>query len=348
MKRKNYILGALAILCIFWMGGYGLRCYGKYLDKKFVWNEEAKVTFEEALWMEVNKRSDISFYSSSSFEGGMVTLKQMIPDSVSVMTNEGFRRYKIDRKKYDKSLIKESRQRVYLGALLAEYPLSVDTVTLHWDSLLCEKRVPVNAQLRYIHTDLLLQNDTTYSATDCRLRFDSLSVSYMGFRCEHELTAFVSCPHWLSVLNVGEWFLWLLPLGVLGLLAVFYAPVEKFFRQKFVEVKVVEKEIHVADVSIDKAKIYQLPDGSLFDSFAGTLTKDGFIYTLSPQAALLLRLFLRKKNHYLSTAEIEQELWNGNVSVDRIHKAIQRLRGELKKVSLDLVIKNVNGDYELK
>jgi hypothetical protein len=46
--------------------------------------------------------------------------------------------------------------------------------------------------------------------------------------------------------------------------------------------------------------------------------------------------------------EIENGLWNGNGSMDKIHKAIQRLRVELKKVSPDLVIKNVNGDYELK
>ena len=109
-----------------------------------------------------------------------------------------------------------------------------------------------------------------------------------------------------------------------------------------------EKKIHVADVSIDKAKIYHLPDDSLFDSFAGTITKGNLIHTLPPQSSLLLKLFLRKENHCLTTTEIEQDLWNGNGSIDKIHKAIQRLRIELKKVSPDLVIKNVNGDYVLK
>ena len=27
---------------------------GEYLDEKQVWNEEAKMSFEDALWMEVN------------------------------------------------------------------------------------------------------------------------------------------------------------------------------------------------------------------------------------------------------------------------------------------------------
>ena len=111
---------------------------------------------------------------------------------------------------------------------------------------------------------------------------------------------------------------------------------------------VVEKKIHVADVAIDKAQVYELPGGGLFDSFSRTITQGDFVYTLPPQPALLLRLFLRKKNHHLSTAEIEQELWNGNGSTDKIHKVIQRLRVELKKVSPNLIIKNVNGDYVLK
>ena len=98
MKQKNIILGVLAILCIFWMGGYGLKLYREYFDRKQEWNEAAKVSFEDALWMEVDKRSEIPFYAYSSSENGMLTLKQMIPDLFSVMTNEGFRRYKIKTK----------------------------------------------------------------------------------------------------------------------------------------------------------------------------------------------------------------------------------------------------------
>ena len=132
------------------------------------------------------------------------------------------------------------------------------------------------------------------------------------------------------------------------MLFFFYSSIEGLFHRKFIKEKIVEKEIHVADVVIDKAKIYQLPDGSVFDSFAGTLSKNDLIHTLPPQSALLLRLFLRKEKHRLTTVEIEQELWNGQGTVDKIHKVIQRLRAELKKVSPDLVVKNVNGDYELK
>ena len=187
-----------------------------------------------------------------------------------------------------------------------------------------------------------------FSLSDNHLNFDSLTVSYLGFRFEHEFTGYISYPYWISSLTHKDIFRLLLPWTFIGLLLFIYSPLVVFIEQKFVKEKIIEKEIHVADVTIDKAKIYQLPDGSLFDSFAGTITKEDFVHTLPPQSALLLKLFLRKENHRLSTAEIEQELWNGSGTIDKIHKVIQRLRAELRKVSPELTIKNVNGDYELK
>ena len=348
MKRKTMILGVLSILCIFWMGGYGLKLYVDYFDKKLVWNEEAKASFEDALWMEVDKRSEIPVFRSLNGEKGVTTLKERIPDSVFITSNLGRRGYRIELFRFENSLLKENVGRCLLTTLLEIQPLSVDTLLMDLDSLLMEKQIPLQAQVRYVYTDEELRNDTIYTCGDGHSGLDSLTVSYMGFRCEHELTAFVSYPHWLSVLSTGEWCLCLLPWGVLGLLAAFYTPMERFFRRKFVKVKIVEKEIHVADVPIDEAKIYQLPDGSLFDSFTGTLTKGDLSKQLPPQSGILLKLFLCKKNNRLSVSEIEQELWKGQGTTDQLHKAIQRLRSDLKKVSSEVVIKNVNGDYELK
>ena len=160
--------------------------------------------------------------------------------------------------------------------------------------------------------------------------------------------AYTSYSFWKSdFLSLAVCWL-MLPWMVWGLLFFFYAPLEKFLQKKLVRKEVVEREIHVADVSIEKAKIYQLPDGSLFDSFAGTLTKEGLTKQLPPQSLILLRLFLSKENHRLSSSEIELELWSGRGSAEKLRQAIQRLRRDLKAVSSDVVIKNVNGDYELK
>ena len=355
MKRKYYILGTLALLCLLGTGYYVWTLYDAHCKQVAEWNEGAKAAFEEALWLEVNKRAEIPFYSYSNENTGMNTLNEKIPDSISVMTVNGWRKYKIDRYKYNNSLIKETMRRGDLGALLEIYPLSIDTLLVNWNDLLYKKHIYVRNQVRYIHTDLNLNNDTVFTGVDKSLsRLDSLTVKYLGFRCEHELTAYVSCPSWLHGLTRYDGCVLLLPWLFWLLLFICYPKLEVFVLRKVTNEKViekeviVEKEIHVADVQINKADVYQLPDGSLFDSFSGTLVKDGISKQLPPQSVLLLKLFLRKDNHRLSTNEIEQELWNGQGSADKIHKAIQRLRSELKKASSDLVVKNVNGDYELK
>ena len=348
MKRKIYILGVLAALCLLSTGYYVWTLYDAHCKQVAEWNEGAKAAFEEALWLEVNKRAEVPFYSYSSGEEGIAALGAMIPDSVSVMTVEGFRKYKVDRNKYEQSLIKETRKRAHLSTLLSEYPLSVDTLAERWSNLLKIKEIPVQNNIRYVYTSLELQNDTTYWKANHNLFLDSLTVSYLGFRCEHELVSFVSYPYWLLDLS-WDAYVWLMfPWLLLVLLIVFYTSIERFSQNKLIKEKIVEKEIHVVDVQIDKAKIFRLQDGSLFNSFSGTLTKEGLSKQLPPQSALLLKLFLQKEKHHLSPSEIDQELWKGQGTTDQLHKAIQRLRMDLKKVSSEVVIKSVNGDYELK
>ena len=348
MNRKLYILGVLAALCLLGTGYYAWTLYDAYRKQVAEWNEGAKAAFEEALWMEVNKRADIPVYSSSSGEHGMTTLKERVPDSVFVTSALGRKGYRIERYKYENSLIKERMRRGQLGVLLEKYPLSIDTLSVLWNSILLEKEITVGNQLRYIYTDWELQNDTVYSMVDEQLSHsDSLTVKYLGFRCEHELTAFISYPYWFlnfSWYTLGVLLLW----GLLVILFKFYTPIESFIQRRMVKEKVIEKEVYVTDVVIGKSKLYRLPDGSLFDTSACTLTKGGLIHTLPPQSAILLKLFLYKENHYLSIEEIDKALWNGLGSSGKIHKAMQRLRDELKKVSPDLVIKTVSGGYELK
>ena len=335
----------LAVLCLLGTGSYAWIQQKEYDEQVLAWKEEAKASFEEALWMEVDKRAEIPFYHYVNEEKGVTSLKRQIPDSVSVMTVNGFKKYKIDRKKYDQSLVKETTARTNLSTLFYYYPLSVDTLAMHWDSLMAVKGIYLNNQICYVYTDLELQNDTSYSKKGCSYsNIDSLTVKYLGFRCEHELVAYSSYSHWLLGLSLLDWCRLLLPWVVLILVIVYYALMERFFRSKFIK----EREVHVADVKIDKAQTFLLPDGSVFDSFECTLTKGEQQHKFSNQSAILLKLFLRKDNHRLSSADIDQELWNGKGTADQLYKAIQRLRVGLKKVTSELEIKNENGNYELK
>ena len=173
---------------------------------------------------------------------------------------------------------------------------------------------------------------------------DSLTVRYLGFRCEHELVGYVSYPFGLSFFSVTEWGFLLLPWCVWGLLFVLYVPMERFIKKKLVR----EKEVHVADVPIEKAKVYRLPDGTVFDTFAGTLVRGEEKTSLSPQSVNLLKLFVRT-SHYRATAEeIDSCLWYGKGSKEQLRTAIFRLRKDLKAVHSPLVIQNEGGIYELK
>ena len=360
MKTKFYILGVLAVLCLLGTGYYAWTLYDAYRKQVEEWNEVAKAAFEEALWLEVNKRAEIPFYRYSSEDGGIMTLNERIPDSVSVMTADGLWKYKIDRYKYDNSLVKETMRRGDLGALLEMYPLSIDSLSSHWDNFLSEKQLPVRNQLRYVYTDLKLQNDTVYSIADKQLSgLDSLTVKYLGFRCEHEVVAFVSYPYWLFCLSMGDYCMLLLPWILLTLLFVCYPKLESLAKQKMTHEKViektvevekeviVEKEIYMVDVQMNKVGIFHLPDGTVFDSFIGTLTKNGVQQRLQPQSVSLLKLFLRKEDRQVTSDEICMKLWGDTGYADRLRSAISRLRNDFKAVKSELVVNCSYGVYEL-
>ena len=183
---------------------------------------------------------------------------------------------------------------------------------------LVSNQVLAGNRIRYIYTDEDLQNDTAFAARKGRVA-DSLTVRYLGFRCEYELVAYVSYPFWLSLLSLSEWGFLLLPWCVWGLLFAFYAPLERFIRKKLIREKVVEKEVHVADVPIEKAKVYRLPDGTVFDTFAGTLVKGEMKTSLSPQSNILLKLFVRTSDYQVTAEEIDLRLWIGKGTEGAVH-----------------------------
>ena len=349
MKTKYYILGVLAVFCLLGTGYYARTLYDAYRKQVAEWNEVAKATFDEALWIEVDKKTSIPIYHASDGVDGMNVLKERIPDSVFVTTVIGRIGYKIDKTKFANSLIKEREKRIMLGTLLQKYPLEIDSLFVCWDSLLVRRQVPVQKQVRYIYTDWSLLNDTVWSDLgEMDSYSDSITVRYLGFRCEHELVGYVSCPLWMDSLSGVECIFMLLPWILWGLVLVFYSSLEYLIQKKFIHEKVVEKEVHVADVSIERAKIYQLPDGIIFDTLAGTLTQEEVISVLAPQSVNLLKLFLRSSDKRVSVEEIDLELWRGNGTKDQLRNAISRLRKDLKKVGSTLIIQNERGIYELK
>ena len=63
MRHKTLIIGTLVLMCLLctlvvaWVQS---DTYGKQVTD---WKEEARSAFEEALWMDVDKRSEIPIYA---------------------------------------------------------------------------------------------------------------------------------------------------------------------------------------------------------------------------------------------------------------------------------------------
>ena len=169
MKRKYYILGVLALLCFLGTGYYAWTLYDAYRKQVAEWNEGAKAAFEEALWVEVNKRAEVPILYSSSEDGNMKTLGAKIPDTIFITSPLGRKGYHIEHDRFERSLVKDSDKRAILGALLYEYPLSIDTLAILWNNKLFDKEIPAQSQIRYVYTDWDLQNDTVYSGASKHL-----------------------------------------------------------------------------------------------------------------------------------------------------------------------------------
>ena len=357
MKRKFYIFGVLAALCLLGTGYYAWTLYNAHLKRVAEWNEGAKAAFEEALWMEVNKRANIPNYHSYSNRGKESTLNEDLPDSVYVTTSMGRKAFKVNRSKYENSLIKEREKRVKFGILLLQYPLSLETIKMNWDSLLLERQIVSQNQIRYVYTDWFEQNDTVSTGFEGdRSLLDSLAVKYMGIRCEHEVTAYISYPHWLSSFSWQNGCVYLVPWLLLVVLYIFYPHLETFVRRKLVREKnmevgkkdVVEKKAHLVNVKMEKAQAFEFPDGTIFNAFECTIERDGLQQHLQPQSVSLLKLFLSTSDYKVTSDEICIKLWGDVTHTERLYSAIRRLRNDLKKVKSELFIEASYGIYELK
>lgn len=306
--RQTKVLVGLLLICLLGWGSYVRILFDEQEELLTGWNKEAEDAFEEALWSEMDRRAKIPFYSYN--QNGRIILEKRKPDSVAVNTRDEVLHYEVDKHKFDWSLMKEEQKRSFWGDMFFSFPLSVDTLIRLWEDFLQDKNIPAKGGIRYIYTDLNLQNDTACSKGFQKQDMDSLTARYLGLRCEHEWVSYVSYPSWYSRLSLVKWCFLLIPWFVCGVLVVLLK----------------KNSIQKQPLTIDQLKAC----------------------SLSPQLTVLLKLFLSKENHSLSLEEIDQGLWNGKGTKDRIHKVVQRLRTELKKFSSDITIEYVGGAYELK
>lgn len=343
---KKYIVPIIAIIsCLCITIGYVAHLHRNYEAQKVAWNTIAQVTFHEALLAEVNKRLEIPLFHYRSEEAGVRSTKRSLPDSVRIMSQGyGSRWYKLDKKRFKRQLIEGGSVNSAISALIDKYPYSVDALKHRWDSLL-NRKLRATTAIRYVLTDLGEHRDTTFANRDYFVYpIDSSLVSYIGYRCEAE---FVGCVHYPSLWRACSplnWALLLLPFLLLALILIYYPQISAAIRRRFIKKEIV----HVADASIERAKVYQLPDGMLFDVMAHSIRKGNETFKLSPQSVVLLKLFLRNPDRKVSVEEMNRELWEGKAAKGRMEVAVSRFRAELKKASPHLKVDYLNGVYQLK
>ena len=321
----------------------------EYEVRKQEWHSMAVETFRETLLMEVDKMSEIPFYSyTSEGKGGVKTLKTEIPDSVHITSQYGRRSYRLQKERFKHQLLEGGRMNSSLSYLIlfSGYSIETDTLIQRWDSLLARREVPVSTSLRYALTDLLEHTDTVYSH---RERFvaplDSALVWYLGLRCEAELAGCIRYPSFArqseTLTSVGMLsLLWIVLLAFL----CYYNKVEAYVKRKFTRKEIV----HVADAQIKGAKIYHLGGDAIYEVFTQTIRKGEVQHRLAPQSGILFVLFLRTPGHRVMPDDINRSLWKGEGTKERIHSAIRRLRNELKSAPVELEIDFTGDAYQLK
>ena len=345
MMKKYLIPLIFTTVCLCITIGYVAHLHRNYEAQKEAWNQVAAETFREALLKEVEWRSKIPHYQSFVGASGVRPLKSQIPDSVIIVTSKyGRRVYWLEKERFKRQLLEGGSLNSGISYLIGEYPISVDTLHHRWDSLL-NLPLKVATSIRFVMTDLGERNDTAYAHRE-HFVFpkDSALVWYLGYRCEAE---FVGCVHYPSLWGACSplnWALLLLPVLLLALILIYYPKISAAIRRRFIKKEIV----HVADAPLERAKVYQLPDGMLFDVMAHSIRKGNEAFHLSPQSVNLLKLLLRSPERKVTIEGINQELWNGKASKGKIEVAISRFRSDIKKASPNLTLDYSNGTFQLK
>lgn len=333
MKKKRIIwigfLIALAVCVTYAVHLRNIKC------KQMVsWN----IVATEALKFATSKEiADKSLYHTISASETSNSYRVYLPDSIKKLLAPK-QKYTVSKTKMEKNF---SPTRIIIQ------PFSAGRIRHLWDSLLNIRHIPVNLQVFCSFTDI---DNNTF--VDCvpdegHIKY-ALDTIYAGCRCEAEVIGYVDYPAWWRGIGFLNWLLLLLPWGCFGCFVVNYDRLLTFYLQKVQKEVVVEKEVHLADVQIEKAQVYRLPDGVVFDTYAGTLMKDERNCIISPQSSNLLKLFLRNADRRLSAEEINGYLWGGRGTKEQLQNAISRLRKTLKAVDSSLTVQNVGGYFELK
>ena len=350
---KRIIADILITICFVSTGWYAYSIYQDYLQKKTEWDKEARETFREAVDMEVKKISQIPIRIIPINIPEVSTLEDPTSESVKLGSIYGMKEYQTPQNKILNSYTTDRKKNAILSTLLKDHPIDIDSLNLHWDSLLISRNHELRTRTRYTTTDVLEHTDTIHSKQ--RFAADSLISIYLGYRYEVELTGYIAYPRWWETLTAQQVSLLVLLWIVCIVFITFYDLIKKRLRPqpiiiekertKYIEV---EKIVQATNNPKDKITDYELPDGTRFDSIRGELHGiNNNIASLSPQETLMLAAFVKAESYQVSMDEAMDIIWGSLGNPTKFHRLLQRLRNTLKGAT-SVTIKNIGkGIYQL-
>ena len=349
MRIKNTIL-LFMIACI---GGIALFLVCKYTYQLKVTElkKEAYNVFIQVLNEELKERK---------VEGPLIhTISNVaswlgvdLPDSVSIIDSTGKHRYKLDPQKHLKNITDMTDMRLLHSIVFIEDPLIPDSLNSIWRKYLSSSHLPTKSALKISRTNYKgeIDSQTTLDSKWC-ITSNMVFTFYMGYACEIEMMGYLHYSIWNIMPTMLSIYFLLYIIYVYGSyrFAMFVnRKVVAMRRKEIIEVPVITLVKEASDTPV---RSYILHDNIIFYAEQQIIELDGKKEKIQKQQSLLLELFLRNKDegYVLEDDVISQHLWpDRSGSVDRLHKAIGRLRSKLNELdgSIDIKRQGTNA-YQL-
>lgn len=347
---KNY--KHLLIVCTVMVGIISAVLIGcfrfNYRMKEY--EEQARSKFIKVLENEVRKREVLSGELLSNRTKKVLSETEKVNDTVIVnISGLGKLKYTIPPERQIYNIENSPECRVQQSYVFMRSPLVADNVWCAWRDSMPTPRLELSVRIGITDWEsnehFSIAGDTIHQADS-----DSLFSYYIGMRSEVMATGYVRYC-WYRMFTSSDWIL-VISLGIFfcGIFLMIAYQFSILYR-RLLPSKKQENQISQSQCnsqSSDKNHIvYQLPSGFSFNSQFNLLSGTKGSIKLTPQTALLLRVFLGMEHYQIGKRVLIERMWSDHSGTNqRLHSAISRLRTALKACG-NADILDLNEFYEL-
>lgn len=348
MRTKKIILLSVSA-CFLGVVFYFLSKYT--IDRQIgVFENKVRATFIEALDHELNSRK-IEGSLKSTIPVSESMLAAELPDSVCIIDSLGEHWYRFDPVKHKLNVTSIIHMRYLHSYTFSRAPLIPDSLNSIWRKYLIKSNVSDKSalQISIINEKDQAKTHITTKSEWCK-NLNPVFLSYLGYANEIEVIGYLDYSLWDKIFLPILFYVLIYVAFVYAIYKVSRIKQEKIVimpQKEIVQVPVVKMVKVVDDTPI---RSYVLHENIVFDAELQKIEKNGSAIILQNQANYLLELFLqnRENDYILTDNDIKEKLWpDENVNVERIHKAIARLRLKIHEVDSSIDIKRGTGTYQL-